>query len=867
MPPKVQPRPPPPRRSARSGPSAPSTAQAQSAPKEVVSESSFPLQITSPQDSDYEAPDSQPNPTAPQTESRAPTPVTRPRLPPTQASSARGSGPLKFKPKASYTRASRETREAQDKAQKERDDAARKAHEEAEAARKRALGSQAGPGRGGAGAVGGRGGRGGARGGISGWRMGEGRGSGASGPLAGGGAVEKGGKKWGRTALELGMERAEAGFGEDSAPGVVKKEDEAVGQAEATGVAAGKKGKKGKATKVKTEDSRVAGAVPDVMDVDMADADNEEGPRINIEHINLISDDESDIEAAMEVKAPGTAQDDRDRSARSETPNTLARRMRGWAMHPIRLDRAEHVERTIGVNTDASSSTSAELRRKAKEKAEKEGSLFFEDERGSGLAGTGKKKTRPKDVEVVGDKRVWKGVYQDEDDGVKVKSEPVDEDVVLPDAPRTEEEVDQRPQSTSSVAETRAAQTIDPADALRQLSRLKIRYTFKKRRESDVDAKPNLQDHRRGSTSYRKAKPILQTPEDKEEWARHENDNRLLTEELGIVKGSSTKPKSGKSKTDLFDPVAASIQGQDPALLESDTRHESTGNTQELTSQEIGDQQKADRRADLVYVVQLPSIMPRLMDRAREKAEKESLRVKAEAEAEERRLTAGGEPDVVETDAPASSSKGQASKGVGSTAAQAKKAGTSAPGSSQAAKTAPGPQPQQVAAQQQASLDQLALTAVGMLSNNRTSSGSEFHPIKVESSSISAAVSSSSDAKPIKSKNAARQDGCLGTLTLRSNASVILNWGGVKIKIMRGSEGGGLQEVLGSGGHGSGGSDGATGEIEGVAKKEEGEEDVEMRDAAPEKARLGKVKEIEKTWNVGQLAGGFVGVPDLEGLL
>ncbi|KAL9579306.1 MAG: hypothetical protein Q9212_005182, partial [Teloschistes hypoglaucus] len=99
-------------------------------------------------------------------------------------------------------------------------------------------------------------------------------------------------------------------------------------------------------------------------------------------------------------------------------------------MRPIRIDRHEHVERTIGVNTDASSLTSAELRRRAKARGEAQGSLFLPDSSDPINDDARKPKGRKKgrDVEFLRDERRWQGVYQDEDDAddmpVRIKEEP-----------------------------------------------------------------------------------------------------------------------------------------------------------------------------------------------------------------------------------------------------------------------------------------------------------------------------------------------------------------------------------------------------------------------------------------------------------
>ena len=144
----------------------------------------------------------------------------------------------------------------------------------------------------------------------------------------------------------------------------------------------------------------------------------------NIERINLISSDEDDEEGGISRSEVAKG---KQRERTPHIPNNLLR--------PVRIQRQEHVERSVGVNTDASSLTSAELRRRAIERHEAGGSHFQSEDEAEILT-TPKAKTRrkPKDVEFVRDERKWKGVYQDEDDKqptVKVKDEPTDDNEVM----------------------------------------------------------------------------------------------------------------------------------------------------------------------------------------------------------------------------------------------------------------------------------------------------------------------------------------------------------------------------------------------------------------------------------------------------
>ncbi|CAF9938771.1 hypothetical protein IMSHALPRED_001084 [Imshaugia aleurites] len=185
-----------------------------------------------------------------------------------------------------------------------------------------------------------------------------------------------------------------------------------------------------KRTKVKKEDHR-----PTYISSE-GELDSDGGERVNIEDINTInlvsSEDEDEDEGEDEEPVQ------RSRTSKGKRRESMPR-LPGSNLMPIRIQRQEHVERAVGVNTDASSLTSAELRRRAKSRAEAEGSLFLPEEHEADVlsAPKAKVKRKPKDVEFLRNERKWKGVYQDEDDMegvVKIKDEPKDdEDVVMTD--------------------------------------------------------------------------------------------------------------------------------------------------------------------------------------------------------------------------------------------------------------------------------------------------------------------------------------------------------------------------------------------------------------------------------------------------
>ena len=300
------------------------------------------------------------------------------------------------------------------------------------------------------------------------------------------------------------------------------------------------------------------------------DFDEAEGPRVNIEHINLISDEESQEEQPEEPTQHGNKRPGRDAKVQVS------------GLKPVRIDRHEHVERSVGVNTEASSITLADVRRKAKERALAEGGLFLSDEEAKcGKSSKSKSKGKAKDVQFVKDERKWQGVYPEDEDIYtipKIKEEPTDNtgpmviDSALPAenlAPTTPEIL---PQPTSPKASRKA--NLPPTGR-----RVKVRRTS------------------RGKTQ----RPVLQTAEDRQEWARYQEDLYILSEELGAL--STTKS---------------------PATIEDSTNMEGDGAKADA---EAKIEPKKDRKQGLVYLFQLPPIIPSLITPA-EKEESEAAAAK-----------------------------------------------------------------------------------------------------------------------------------------------------------------------------------------------------------------------------------------------
>ena len=191
-------------------------------------------------------------------------------------------------------------------------------------------------------------------------------------------------------------------------------------------------GSKSKRTKVKRENQ----APNYVSSGSELGSDGGKRKKKNIERINLISSDEEDDEDL------GFFSENAKGKQRERTPHIPSNLLR-----PVRIQRQEHVERTVGVNTDGSSLTSAKLRQRAKDHQDAGSSLFLnEDDTGILTTTKAKGRRKSKDVEFVRNERKWKGVYQDEgiqDALAKIKDEPKDdEEVMITDTPVPNREPD-----------------------------------------------------------------------------------------------------------------------------------------------------------------------------------------------------------------------------------------------------------------------------------------------------------------------------------------------------------------------------------------------------------------------------------------
>ncbi|KAI4122249.1 MAG: hypothetical protein LQ338_005922 [Usnochroma carphineum] len=286
--------------------------------------------------------------------------------------------------------------------------------------------------------------------------------------------------------------------------------------------------------------------------------------RINIEEINLVSSGES----SDEVISATDKKRGKEKSKTSKAPGSSF-------MRPVRIHREAHKERPVGVNTEPTSLASAELRKRAKARVEAPESLST-----SGNASFKEKAWKAKkesnkdlDVEFVKKERKWQGVYHgtdDEDDIVKVKEEPKEsEDTMLlgdKHTPGTAISQEMFTQGLSSTAKDNATPSHHPKSPASPSQDPKISRKPKSRRAKQLNIR----------------KPVLQTEEDHKEWHRFKHDMALLRHELRLVD----------------QPAAPKIDADGDVEVE-ETKAQA---------------RSKDKKAGVVYLFQLPPIMPNVED-------------------------------------------------------------------------------------------------------------------------------------------------------------------------------------------------------------------------------------------------------------
>ncbi|KAI9698654.1 MAG: hypothetical protein M1836_003764 [Candelina mexicana] len=298
------------------------------------------------------------------------------------------------------------------------------------------------------------------------------------------------------------------------------------------------------------KEPRVKAEIDETVYISSDDEEEEkkEGPRMDIEQINLVSDDDGE--------------EDRDTSKGKGRAKSIGTSIGG--LKPIRIERRPHAERSVAVNTEASSAVSAQLRQQGTGDAE-EGDLSLP----SGLRPASVKrkgKARSKDIEFIKDERRWRGVWQTNDEG---------EEVIVKQEPEEAEDVTVMEVEPAAL-ETRmgySAQNAKPPKLTAGDPEI----------EEEGARKPKTR--RRRKADLREEKPILQTEEDRQEWARYQQDIQLLVDELGLM------------------PTAASTA---PVTTNLDPEGDMTMNDTTAPTQEVKD--------DRLFLFQFPPIIPGLVD-------------------------------------------------------------------------------------------------------------------------------------------------------------------------------------------------------------------------------------------------------------
>jgi DNA-directed RNA polymerase III subunit RPC4 len=227
------------------------------------------------------------------------------------------------------------------------------------------------------------------------------------------------------------------------------------------------------------QSAKVKVEVPDPIYPEEQEEGNRPAPRVDIELINLVTDDEDDNSDAVY-------------SSRNKGKGRGLSSKGG--LKPVRLQREEHKERVTLVNTEPAATT---LTDDANEPADYQPYVSTDDEEDD-------------QIEFSRDSEKWSGVWQDDD--IEVKHDPGTSDAMDVD-------VIADPTTLTKSSQVSIGQVNDGRDPAASAS---------------VD-KEKTKRRRRPNNKQ----PVLQTEEDRAEYARHLEDLRILAEELGGVQINS----------------------------------------------------------------------------------------------------------------------------------------------------------------------------------------------------------------------------------------------------------------------------------------------------------------------------------------
>lgn len=289
--------------------------------------------------------------------------------------------------------------------------------------------------------------------------------------------------------------------------------------------------------------------IPDPIYPEEQEEDSRPAPRVNIEQINLVTDDEEDDSDVVHSN--------RNKGKGRSLPN------RG-GLKPVRLQRVEHKERITLVNTEPAATT---LTNDAKEAGDYQAFVLSDEE-------------DEDQVESSRDSKKWSGVWQD--DEVEAKHDPGASDDAM--------DVDIIEDSTHSLKSSHVL--------ARQVGK-----------ETESTA---LASFEKGKTKLRqkpkKQQPVLQTEEDTAEHARYLEDLRILARELGGVQGTSANEKDAGTIDSDGESIAVQPRVKDhegrlylfqfppvlPSLVNKIKKEEATDAGPELTEVEAGPSQATD---------------------------------------------------------------------------------------------------------------------------------------------------------------------------------------------------------------------------------------------------------------------------------
>jgi len=224
-------------------------------------------------------------------------------------------------------------------------------------------------------------------------------------------------------------------------------------------------------------------------------------PRVDIEHINLISDD---------------SEEDPIFSGSRPRPNGKGKSTNKGGLKPVRLHREEHKERVTLVNTEPS----------MKLQPESDDELPAIDELRSSRA-------PPKDKE-------FKGVYRDLAGELRVKAEPGVEVTFQGSLPPT----------TSSPESKRKIKDLTSSPEAKQKTK-DLASAIDLDLDDDAVAKAKKVQKVQRFSKKKDKKPVIQTEEDRAEYERHLEDVAILANELGGLQGNL-----GEKPTDAEGDVA-----------------------------------------------------------------------------------------------------------------------------------------------------------------------------------------------------------------------------------------------------------------------------------------------------------------------